>query len=165
MFQTEIYTFRIFIRSFNKLVFNPSCLRREDQFVVSFPRGARKHDVVMVNDPFSDLPLFLVVKNPYDLRSQIRNFGFSQKTHPNKPLLNFKTKGTSNVHIKNRSHSTTFVFTEEWMVSFFIFLPYSLVEERSALVNIRRKALGHLMTFTQGRLKYTYHQPQPKKGI
>ena len=26
---------------------------------------------------------------------------------------------------------------------------------RSALVNIRRKALGHLMKFTQGRLKYT----------
>ena len=25
----------------------------------------------------------------------------------------------------------------------------------SALVNIRRKALGHLMKFTQGRLKYT----------
>ena len=35
---------------------------------------------------------------------------------------------------------------------------------RSALVNIRRKALGHLMKFTQGRLKYTWHQPQPKKG-
>ena len=34
----------------------------------------------------------------------------------------------------------------------------------SALVNIRRKALGHLMKFTQGRLKYTWHQPQPKKG-
>ena len=26
---------------------------------------------------------------------------------------------------------------------------------RSVLVNIRRKALGHLMKFTQGRLKYT----------
>ena len=26
---------------------------------------------------------------------------------------------------------------------------------RSALVDIRRKALGHLMKFTQGRLKYT----------
>ena len=26
---------------------------------------------------------------------------------------------------------------------------------RSALVNIRRKALGHLTTFTQRRLKYT----------
>ena len=25
----------------------------------------------------------------------------------------------------------------------------------SALVNIRRKALGHLMKFTRGRLKYT----------
>ena len=35
----------------------------------------------MVNDPFSDLPFFLVVKNPYNLRSQIR-FEFSQKTEP-----------------------------------------------------------------------------------
>ena len=36
-----------------------SCLRREDQFVVVFsPRGARGHAVVMVNDLFSDLPLF-----------------------------------------------------------------------------------------------------------
>ena len=36
-----------------------------------FSRGARGHAFVMVNDPFSDLP-FLVVKNLYDLRSQIR---------------------------------------------------------------------------------------------
>ena len=36
-------------------------------------RGKRGHAVVMVNDPqFSDLPSFLVVKNPYDLKSQIR---------------------------------------------------------------------------------------------
>ena len=35
----------------------------------------------MVNDPFSDLPFCLVVKNPYNLRSQIR-FEFSQKTEP-----------------------------------------------------------------------------------
>ena len=35
-------------------------------------RGPQRHAVVVVNDPFSDLPVFLVVKNPYDLRSQIR---------------------------------------------------------------------------------------------
>ena len=35
-------------------------------------RRAQRHAVVMVNDPFSDLPFFLVVKNPYDLRSQIQ---------------------------------------------------------------------------------------------
>ena len=36
-------------------------------------RGARRHAVnVMVNDPFSDLPFFLVVRKTYDPRSQIR---------------------------------------------------------------------------------------------
>ena len=36
-----------------------SCLRREDQFErVFFPRVARGHAVVKVNDPFSDLPFF-----------------------------------------------------------------------------------------------------------
>ena len=35
-------------------------------------RRAQRHAFVMVNDPFSDLPFFLVVKNPYDLRSQIQ---------------------------------------------------------------------------------------------
>ena len=34
----------------------------------SATRGTQGRDVVMTNDPFSDLP-FLVVKNPYDLRS------------------------------------------------------------------------------------------------
>ena len=64
-----------FVYSFVALVAFSSCLRREDQFVVVvfvFPRGVRGHAVVMVNDPFSDLPFFLVVKNPYELRSQIR---------------------------------------------------------------------------------------------
>ena len=32
---------------------------------------------------------------------------------------------------------------------------FSQARLRSALVNIRRKALGHHMKFTQGRLKYT----------
>ena len=62
VFQTQIYTFRTFIRS---LVCFPSCLRREDQknaHIVScfFPlffssREAERHAVSMVNDPFLDL--------------------------------------------------------------------------------------------------------------
>ena len=57
MFQTKIYPFRIFIVADVAL---SSCLRREDQFVVVFffPRRVRGHAVVMVNDPFSDLPFF-----------------------------------------------------------------------------------------------------------
>ena len=47
-----------------------------------FPRGARGHAVVMIDDPFSDLPFFLVVKNPYDLRSQIRFWILPKKTLP-----------------------------------------------------------------------------------
>ena len=64
MFHTEIYKFRIFIRSLCCFYFS-SCLRREDQCVVVvvvvvffFPRGARGHAVVMENDPFLDFPLF-----------------------------------------------------------------------------------------------------------
>ena len=61
MFLTEIYTFRIFIRIV--YVAFLCCLLREGQCVVFFPlffssRGARGHAVVMVRDPFSDLPLF-----------------------------------------------------------------------------------------------------------
>ena len=60
MSQSEIYTFRTFIRSLRCFFF---LSRREDQFVVFFPlfsssRGARGHAVVMVNDPFSDLPFY-----------------------------------------------------------------------------------------------------------
>ena len=52
-----------FVLSFVAYVAFSSCLRREDQFVVFFPlfsssRGARGHAVVMVNDPFSDLPFY-----------------------------------------------------------------------------------------------------------
>ena len=48
-----------FVYSFLAYVAFSSCLRREDQFVVFFfPRGARGHAVVIVNDPFSDLPFF-----------------------------------------------------------------------------------------------------------
>ena len=42
-------------------------------------RGAQRHAVAMVNDLFSDLPFFLVVKNPYDLRSQIHFWILTQK--------------------------------------------------------------------------------------
>lgn len=42
------------------------------------------------------------------------NSDLTNKT--NRLLLNFKIKGTSHVHIKNTSHSNTFIFTEEWMV-------------------------------------------------
>ena len=51
-----------FVCSFVADVSFSSCPRREDQFVVVvivfFTRGARGHAVVMVNDPFSDLPFF-----------------------------------------------------------------------------------------------------------
>jgi len=70
------------------LLLDPSCLRREDRFVVVFfplffsSRGARGHAVVMVNDPFFVSSVFLVMKNPYDLRSQIRLWILPQKTLP-----------------------------------------------------------------------------------
>ena len=72
-----------FVYSYIAYVAFSFCLRREDQFVVVvfFPRRARGHAVVMVNDPFSDLPFFLVVKNPYDLRSQICFWIPPPKTH------------------------------------------------------------------------------------
>ena len=52
-----------FVYSFLAYVAFSSCLRSEDQFVVAvlvffFSRGARGHAVVIVNDPFSDLPFF-----------------------------------------------------------------------------------------------------------
>ena len=46
---------------------------------VFFPRGVRGHAVVMVNDPFFGSSIFLVVKNPYDLRSQIRFWVLPEK--------------------------------------------------------------------------------------
>ena len=45
-----------------------------------FPRGARGHAVVMANDPFSDLPLFLVVKNPSEITNPFLDS--PKKTHP-----------------------------------------------------------------------------------
>ena len=69
------------------LLLDPSCLRPGDRFVVFFPlffssRGARGHAVVMVNDPFFGYSVFLVMKNPYDLRSQIRFWILPEKTLP-----------------------------------------------------------------------------------
>ena len=63
-----------FVYPFVAYVAFSSCLRREDQFVVVFflPRGARGRTVVMVNDPFSDLPFFGGEESVSDLRSQIR---------------------------------------------------------------------------------------------
>ena len=53
-----------FVYSFLAYVAFSSCLRRDDQFVLAvfcfffFSRGARGHAVVIVNDPFADLPFF-----------------------------------------------------------------------------------------------------------
>ena len=44
-----------FVYSYVVYIAFPSFLRREDQFVVFFPRRTRGHAVVMVNEPFSDL--------------------------------------------------------------------------------------------------------------
>ena len=41
----------------------------------------------VVNDPFSDLPFFLVVKNPYDLRSEIRFWILPKKRTHSKGLI------------------------------------------------------------------------------
>ena len=64
------YIVNTFVYSFLAHVAFSSCLRREDQFVVFF--STRSTRTFRCHDPFSDLPFFLVVKNPYDLRSQIR---------------------------------------------------------------------------------------------
>ena len=39
----------------------------------------------------------------------------------------------------------------------------TVVFTRSALVNIRRKALGHLMKLIQSRLKYTTQKKEPNQ--
>ena len=71
------------------LVLDPSCLRRGGSVCCFFPlffssRGARGHAVVMVNDPFFGSSVFWgrVMKNPYDLRSQIRFCILPEKTLP-----------------------------------------------------------------------------------
>ena len=79
-----------FVYSFVAYVAFSSYLHREDQFVIVvtfllllffFSKEHGDTPLFMVNDPFSDLPFCLVVKDPYNLRSQIR-FEFSQKTEP-----------------------------------------------------------------------------------
>ena len=87
--QTEIYTFRIFICSLCCFFFLSSpwgsvcycCYVFVVVVVVFFYEEHGDMPLFMVNDPFSDLPFCLVVKNPYNLRSRIR-FEFSQKTEP-----------------------------------------------------------------------------------
>ena len=63
MFQTEIYRFRVFVRRYVVFVAFPSCVCRRGSvcgiFLLFFSsRGTRGHAVVVVSDPFSDLPFF-----------------------------------------------------------------------------------------------------------
>ena len=55
---TEIYSFRIFIRTSCCFFFLSSLWGSVRCFFFFFVRGARGHPVVMVNDPFLDLPFF-----------------------------------------------------------------------------------------------------------
>lgn len=62
-----------FVFSYVVYIALPSCLRGEDQFVVFvfYPRRARGHVAVIVNGSFFGSPIFLVMENQYDRRSQI----------------------------------------------------------------------------------------------
>ena len=53
--------------------------------------GAGRHAIFMVNDPFSDLPFFLVVKKPYDPRSQIRFLDSPKNTQPQRTFSCFSS--------------------------------------------------------------------------
>ena len=53
------------------------------------PRGTREHVFAMVNDPFFGFSVFLVVKNPYDLRSQVRQVQMS-KSRKKEKYVNWK---------------------------------------------------------------------------
>ena len=98
VFQTEIYTFRIFICSSCCFFFLSSpwgsvCFLF---FPMRSTRTCRCHG----KWSFFGSSGFLVVKNPYDLRSQIRFGGSLRKTHPccwfysldNKRVLTFPSK-------------------------------------------------------------------------
>ena len=68
MFQTETSTYISYIHSYLMLLFLLVFAVRISFVVVVvvvffFPRGARGHAAFMLNDPFSDLPFFLVVRN------------------------------------------------------------------------------------------------------
>ena len=78
MFQTEIYSFRIFIRSLCYFSF----LSSPDQFVVfsSILLITRSTRTCRCHAKWSSI--FVVVKNPYDLRSQIRFWILPQKRTP-----------------------------------------------------------------------------------
>ena len=67
MFQTETSTYISYIHSYLMLLFLLVFAVRISFVVVVvvffFPRGAQGHAAFMLNDPFSDLPFFLVVRN------------------------------------------------------------------------------------------------------
>ena len=83
-FKPKYIHFLIFIRSFCCFSFLSSPRGSVCGFVPLFfsSQGARGHAVVMVNDPFSDLPFFWYwrIRMIWDHKSV---FGFSQKTQPN----------------------------------------------------------------------------------
>lgn len=90
----------------------------------------------MVFDDFPNFSILFVVVSIFQIGTVFGNFRERFKTRwkdkdyrkyisfansdltnkTNRLLLNFKIKGASHVHIKNTSHSNTFIFTEEWMV-------------------------------------------------
>ena len=96
VFQTEIYTFRIFICSSCCFFFLSSPWGSVCFFSTRSTRTCRCHG----KWSFLGSSIFLVVKNPYDLRSQIRFLGSLRKTHPycwfysldNKRVLTFPSR-------------------------------------------------------------------------
>ena len=89
-----------FVYSFVAHVALSCCLRREDQFVFFFPMRSTRTCRCHGKWSFFGSSIFLVVKNPYDLRSQIRFLGSLWKTHPycwfysldNKRVLTFPSR-------------------------------------------------------------------------
>ena len=57
--------------------------------VLVFPTRNAEHVFAMVNDPFFGFSVFLVVKNPYDLRSQVRQVQMS-KSRKKEKYVNWK---------------------------------------------------------------------------
>ena len=68
-----------FVYSFVAHVALSCCLRREDQFVFFFPMRSTRTCRCHGKWSFFGSSIFLVVKNPYDLRSQIRFWVLSEK--------------------------------------------------------------------------------------
>ena len=71
-----------FVYSFVAHVALSCCLRREDQFVFFFPMRSTRTCRCHGKWSFFGSSIFLVVKNPYDLRSQNPFLGSLRKTHP-----------------------------------------------------------------------------------